>query len=260
MDEPTPPPQKLPPWVKKEILLPVIGVFLVGSIFGNYLVYRAIKKEGKLGATRYGPMDQRPLPANSPLSQIVVNTGREFTETNGIVRFDATGFTRLTGAWQATKDDGRNVMRMNGRDVLASSGGHRYLAYRIHFTMPGRYRLRGLMRSTGAPAIDRVLVFWNREPARGNAEDYELKIESTNYVWSAGFRDRTSDESDAQEPKNRDFAENGFPVTVPGPFTLYIATSAEPVPTGQASVSDADFFAVDQFELRKVDLGDAPPN
>jgi hypothetical protein len=115
-------------------------------------------------------------------------------------------------------------MRMNGRDVLTSPGGHRYLAYRIHFTTPGRYRLRSLMRSTGGQATDGVLVFWNREPARGNAEDYELKIESTNYVWSAAFRDQTPDATDAGQSRNRDFAENGFPVTAPGTYTLYIAT------------------------------------
>ncbi|HAV63772.1 MAG TPA: hypothetical protein DCY13_15575 [Verrucomicrobiales bacterium] len=70
MDEPTPPPIKYPPWVKKEILLPVFGVLLIGLIAGNYLVYRAIMKERRYAPAEYGPMDHRPLPSptNRPSS------------------------------------------------------------------------------------------------------------------------------------------------------------------------------------------------
>lgn len=260
MDEPTPPPQKLPPWVKKEILLPILGVFLIGGIFGNYLVYRAIKKDGRFNATKYGPMDRRPMPGNNPLSQAIVETRREFTETNGIVQFDATGFSRMTGAWKTTKDDGRNVMRMSGPDGQILEGRHMYLAYRIHFETPGRYRLWGSMRSTGTEATDDVWVYWNREPRGENREDYELKVTSTNYVWSATFKDMPPPELDSERPKNRDFAENGFPVEKPGTYTLYIAKGEEPFHLDRSVGTDGDFFAFEQFALKHVDLDDGPPD
>lgn len=260
MDEPTPPPQKLPPWVKKEILLPVLGVFLVGSIFGNYLVYRAIKKEGKLDATRYGPMDRRPLPATTPLSQVVVDTGREFIETNGIVGIKAIGFTRLTGAWKAVKDGDREVMRLAGPDSRMSSGRPMSLSYRIHFNTPGRYRLRGLMRSGGAVNADSVSVYWNQQPGGDHSPDFELKVDATRYLWSAAFKDVPSPSPDTAQPKNRDFAENGFPVSVAGTYTLYVATVAEPVSSDHTPDRATDFIAVDRFELRNIELGDAPPD
>ena len=59
-NEPEPPPIKYPPWVKKEILLPVFGVMVLGLIFGNFLVYRSIKKERRYTVEEYGPMDPRP--------------------------------------------------------------------------------------------------------------------------------------------------------------------------------------------------------
>jgi len=59
-NEPEPPPIKYPPWVRKEILLPVFGVVLLGLIGGNYLVYRSIKKEQRYSPVEYGPMDHRP--------------------------------------------------------------------------------------------------------------------------------------------------------------------------------------------------------
>lgn len=62
-NEPEPPPIKYPPWVRKEILLPVFGVVLLGLIGGNYVVYRSIKKERRYAPVEYGPMDHRPRPA-----------------------------------------------------------------------------------------------------------------------------------------------------------------------------------------------------
>lgn len=258
IDEPTPPPQKLPPWVKKEILLPIIGVFLIGGIFGNYLVYRAIKKDGRFNATKYGPMDRRPMPGNNPLSQAVVDTGREFRETNGIVRFAAAHFSRMTGAWKTTKDNDRNVMRMSGPDGQMFEGRHMYLAYRIHFTTPGRYRLWGLMRSSGTTTTDDVWIYWNREPRGERREDFELKVGTTNYVWSATFKDRPPPEADSERPKNRAFAALGFPVEKPGTYTLYIAKGEEPFHPDQTVGTDADFFAFDQFVLKHFDLADTP--
>lgn len=66
-NEPEPPPIKYPPWVKKEILLPVFGVLLLGLIGGNFLVYRSIKKERRYSPVDYGPMDHRPSGANRPI-------------------------------------------------------------------------------------------------------------------------------------------------------------------------------------------------
>jgi len=62
MNEPEPPPIKYPPWVKKEILLPVVGVLLIGLMFGSFLVARAIRKERRYAPVEYGPMDHRPAP------------------------------------------------------------------------------------------------------------------------------------------------------------------------------------------------------
>ena len=236
-----------------------MGIILLGLVGGNYLVFRAIMKDGRLGAAKYGPMDRRPMAANVPLSQAVVDTGREFTETNGIVRMNATGFTRLTGAWKAVKDDGRNVMRMSGPDGRMSEGRHMYLSYRIRFTTPGRYRLWGLMRSAGTESTDDVGVYWNREPRGESREDYELKVESTNYAWSATFKNLPPPETEALRPNNRDFAENGLPVEKPGTYTLYIAKGEEPFNPDHTAGTDADFFAFDQFVLKNLALGDSPP-
>lgn len=63
MNDPEPPPIKYPPWVRKEVLLPVFGVVFLGLIGGNYLVYRAIMKERRYSPVEYGPMDHRPMPA-----------------------------------------------------------------------------------------------------------------------------------------------------------------------------------------------------
>lgn len=62
MNEPEPAPPKYPPWVKKEILLPIFGVVLLGLVAGNYIVYRAIKKERRYSPSEFGPMDHRPSP------------------------------------------------------------------------------------------------------------------------------------------------------------------------------------------------------
>ena len=63
MNEPEPPPPKYPPWVKKEILLPILGVVLLGLVGGNLLVYRAIMKERRYVPSEFGPMDHRPTSA-----------------------------------------------------------------------------------------------------------------------------------------------------------------------------------------------------
>ncbi len=80
MNEPEPPPIKYPPWVKKEILLPVFGVLFIGLIFGNFLVYRSIKKERAYTRDELGPMDRRPntelrpvgisVPPNAPTNTV----------------------------------------------------------------------------------------------------------------------------------------------------------------------------------------------
>lgn len=252
-------PPKLPPWVKKETLLPVIGVLLIGLIGGNYLVYRAIKKDARYQATEFGPMDRGPLPGNIPLAQRVVDTGRELTETNGVVRFGAEQFTRMTGAWTTVTDDGRVVMRMNGPDGNMIEGRHMYLSYRIRFNTPGRYRLWGLMRSTGTEATDDVWVYWNREPRGQEREDYELKVASTNYAWGAAFKDLPPPEPETKRPRNRDFAENGLPVNEPGTYTLFIAKGEVSFSPDHKPGTDADFFSFDAFVLKNVELGDSAP-
>lgn len=74
-EPPEPPPIKYPPWVKKEILLPVFGVLAIGLMFGSFLVYRSIKKEERQVPAGYGPMDFRPLPAaHPPAAVIATNT------------------------------------------------------------------------------------------------------------------------------------------------------------------------------------------
>lgn len=71
-EPPEPPPIQYPPWVKKEILLPVFGVAAIGLMFGSFLVYRSIKKERLHPQTEYGPMDFRPLPAAHPPAALIV--------------------------------------------------------------------------------------------------------------------------------------------------------------------------------------------
>ena len=257
--EPTEPQKPLPPWVRKEKLLPVLGVLLIGFIGGNYLVYRSIKKEAQYQPTQFGPMDRMPLPGNVPLGQRIVDTGREHVETNGVVRFGAEEFTRMTGAWQPVKDDGRTVMRMNGPDGNMFEGRHMYLSYRIKFNTPGRYRVWGLMRSTGTPATDDVWIYWNREPQGQQREDYELKVSSTNYTWSSTFKDIPEPAPKSKRPKNRDFAENGLPVEEPGVYTLFIAKGEEPFHPDHTVGTDADFYAFDEFVLKNTELGESAP-
>lgn len=79
-EPPDPPPIKYPPWVKKEILLPIFGVLAIGLMGGSYLVYRSIKKEERYSPTEYGPMDHRPLPVVHP-AQAITDTNAP-TETN----------------------------------------------------------------------------------------------------------------------------------------------------------------------------------
>lgn len=129
-----------------------------------------------------------------------------------------------------------------------------YLAYRIHFTKPGRYKLWGLMRSTGTRATDDVWVYWNREPDGDNREDFELKVENTTYTWSKTFKDLPPPEPDTKRPKNRDFAENGFPVPAPGVYTLYISKGEEPFGPNHSIGTDDDFYAFDKFVLNHVDI------
>jgi hypothetical protein len=81
MNEPEPPPIKYPPWVKKEILLPVFGFVLLSLIAGNYWVYRVIQKERRYAPVEYGPMDRGPstglrpvgipAPTNAPTNIVV---------------------------------------------------------------------------------------------------------------------------------------------------------------------------------------------
>lgn len=73
-EPPEPPPIKYPPWVKKEILLPVFGILAIGLMGGSLLVYRSIKKEELHSPNGYGPMDHRPLPiAHPPAAVIATN-------------------------------------------------------------------------------------------------------------------------------------------------------------------------------------------
>ncbi len=75
MNEPTPPPIKYPPWVRKEILLPVLGFALLGLVVGNYLVFRSIRKERRYSPVEYGPMDHAPAtPAATTNAATVSNT------------------------------------------------------------------------------------------------------------------------------------------------------------------------------------------
>ena len=60
MNEQEPPPIKYPPWVRKEILLPILGFTLLGLVVGNYLVFRSINKERRYSPAEYGPMDHAP--------------------------------------------------------------------------------------------------------------------------------------------------------------------------------------------------------
>jgi hypothetical protein len=59
--------------VKKEILLPVFGIVLLGLIGGNYLVYRVIKKERRYTPVEYGPMDHRPSTGRHPVGMTATN-------------------------------------------------------------------------------------------------------------------------------------------------------------------------------------------
>ena len=81
MNENEPPPVRYPPWVKKEILLPVFGVLLIGLMFGSWLVIRDIKRQGRYSPDTYGPMDHRPSTRMAtPVETAATNT------TNGAAR------------------------------------------------------------------------------------------------------------------------------------------------------------------------------
>ena len=71
-DQPVTRPTPTPERVKPHILLQVIGVLILGLMFGSFLVWRSIKKDGRSQAERIGGMDHRPLP---PV--IGTNTGPE---------------------------------------------------------------------------------------------------------------------------------------------------------------------------------------
>jgi hypothetical protein len=142
----------------------------------------------------------------------------ELFEKNGQVVIEAENYTTMTGNWKRKMDQDRVVMRMSGPDGNMFEGRHMYLAYRIRFTKTGRYKLWGLMRSTGTKATDDVWVYWNREPQGDSREDYELKVEYTTYTWSSTFKDLQPPEPDSKRPKNRDFAENGFRYQFPEPI------------------------------------------
>lgn len=108
------------------------------------------------------------------------------------------------------------------------------------------------MRSAGTKATDDVWVYWNREPRDERREDYELKVENTQYAWSSTFKDLPPPEPPSKRPKNRDFAEAGYPVSAPGVYTLYIAKGEEPFGPEHTVGTDADFYAFDSFILRLV--------
>ncbi len=183
----------------------------------------------------------------------------EFREKDGQVVMEAEHYSAMTGNWKKRKEpDGRVVMRMSGPDGNMFAGRHMYLAYRIHFTTPGRYRLWGLMRSTGTKATDDVWVYWNREPQGESREDYELKVERTDYAWSATFKDLPPPEPATKRPKNRDYAEKGFPVPAPGVYTLYIAKGEEPFGPNHSIGTEDDFYAFDRFILYHAARDQAP--
>jgi hypothetical protein len=82
MNEPEPPPIKYPPWVKKEILLPVFGIVVIGLMGGSYLVYRSIQKERQYSPVDYGPMDRRPSSERRPLGIVTVTNQIDGSATN----------------------------------------------------------------------------------------------------------------------------------------------------------------------------------
>jgi hypothetical protein len=81
MNEPEPPPIKYPPWVKKEILLPIFGVAAIGLMLGSFLVYRSIKKESRYSPLEYGPMDHHPFPNPVTTNGLVTNVPPVHTGT-----------------------------------------------------------------------------------------------------------------------------------------------------------------------------------
>jgi hypothetical protein len=87
---------------------------------------------------------------------------------------EAENYTIMTGNWKRKMDQNRVVMRMSGPDGNMFEGRHMYLGYHIQFTKTGRYRLWGLMRSSGTKATDDVWVYWNREPQGDSREDFEF--------------------------------------------------------------------------------------
>ena len=165
----------------------------------------------------------------------------EFQEKNGQVVMEAEYFTAMTGNWKKREELGRVVMRMNGPDGDMFAGRHMYLAYRIHFTTPGRYRLWGLMRSTGTKATDDVWVYWNREPQGESREDYELKVESTDYAWSATFKDLPPPEPTTKRPKTTIMPSRAFrcrlPASTPSTSPRVKSLSAPITPSAPMRIS-----------------------
>lgn len=50
-----------PEWVKPHILLPVIGVLILGLVFGSFLVWRSIQRDGRSQAERIRGMEHERL-------------------------------------------------------------------------------------------------------------------------------------------------------------------------------------------------------
>lgn len=191
------------------------------------------------------------------LSALVVGTAtaqHEHSEADGMVIFEAEAFDEKTGGWKDVREDGRTVMRMSAPDGRRWEGRHMYMAYRVRFSKTGRYRLWGLMRSAGTKATDDVWVYWNRLPEGENREDFEMKVETTAYEWSSVIKDLPPPEPDSKRPKNRDYADHGFPVDEPGLYTLYISKGEEPFGPNHSAGLSSDFFAFDKFMLIHTDL------
>lgn len=260
IDIPPQPPRKPPPWLKKEVLLPFFAVLFVGLIFGNYLVYRAIKKEPRY-RSEYGPMDHRPSPARiSPAVLPVVATDRMFNETNGTALLPAEEFSSLYGYWTQESDGDRTVMRWSVPERPAPEGTLPHLAYQVRINTPGRYQLWGLMRTEAAPSSTGVLVYWNREPKSRVHANLELKASSTNFVWTAAFENGPSPDPTGENAAGQTPAMNALPVDQPGVYTLYIVAGRHSLPSEELPEQRAPGLPVlDTFLLREVTLGANPP-
>src|SRR5690606_21036891 len=132
------------------------------------------------------------------------------------------------------------------------------LDFRIQFQTPGRYTLRARMRGAGTETTDDVPVYWNRRPAGQSQPDFTLKIQGTNYAWSASTKDVSASTDGSVSGENPDYAAKGFPVEKPGLYTLYIAKGPEPYAADHTPGTDADFFALERFELKRVGPPEEP--